>query len=105
VKLQASPETDDDLMAARDFITADNEKAALDFLDTVFEAFDRLGENPEMGAKARFKHAALKKMRYFVLPPPFNRWIILYQTSGKGVDIRRVLYGNINWKDEPGRFF
>jgi len=105
MKWQASPETDEDLIAARDFIAADNETAARDFLDAVFEAFVRLAEFPEMGPKARFKHPALKGARYFVLPPPFNRWLIFYQPCADGVEIKRVLYGNVNWREEPGRFF
>ncbi len=50
---RASPETDEDLMAARDFIAADNERAALAFLDAAFEAFERLAQFPEMGPLAR----------------------------------------------------
>ena len=57
---RASPETDEDLIAARDFIAADNESAARDFLDAAFEAFDRLAQFPEMGPPARFKHRSLK---------------------------------------------
>ena len=33
---QASPETDENLIAARDFIAADNEQPARDFLDAAF---------------------------------------------------------------------
>jgi len=102
---RASPETDEDLIAAREFIAADNETAARDFLDAAFEAFDRLAQFPEMGPRVRFKHRALKGVRFFVLPPPFNRWLIFYQPAGDGVDIKRVLYGNVNWRQEPERFF
>ena len=102
---QASPETDEDLIAARDFIAADNESAARDFLDAAFEAFDRLAQFPEMGPRARFKHRALKGVRFFVLAPPCNRWLIFCQPAGKGVEIKRVLYGNVNWRQEPERFF
>jgi toxin ParE1/3/4 len=101
----ASLQTDDDLIAARDFIASDNERAARDFLDAVFETFDRLARFPEMGPQAHFKHQALKNVRYLVLPPPFSRWLIFYVPISEGVDIRRVLYGNINWKEEPERFF
>jgi len=101
----ASEKTDDDLIAARDFIAADNERAARDFLDAVFETFDQLAKFPKMGPPAHFRHRALKNVRYFVLPPPFNRWLIFYQPTVTGVDIRRVLYGNINWREEPERFF
>ena len=101
----ASPETDEDLIAARDFISADNEPAARDFLDACFEAFDRLAQFPEMGPPARFKARALKGVRYFVLAPPFNRWLIFYQPVASGIEIKRVLYGNVNWREEPARFF
>jgi plasmid stabilization system protein ParE len=102
---KASPELDEDLIAARDFIAVDSEAAARDFLDTAFEAFDRLARFPEMGPEARFKHRALKGLRFSVLPPPFNRWLVFYQPADGGVEIRRVLYGNVNWRQEPNRFF
>jgi plasmid stabilization system protein ParE len=102
---QASPQTDEDLIAARDFLAADNESAARDFLDAAFEAFDRLAQFPEIGPPARFKHRHLKGIRFFVLAPPFNRWLIFYQASDEGVEIKRVLYGNVNWRQEPARFF
>ena len=101
----ASPEVDADLIAARDFLAADNELAALDFLDAAFEAFDLLAQFPEMGALARFNHSSLKGMRFFVIAPPFNRWLIFYETVRGGVEIKRVLYGNVNWRQEPQRFF
>ena len=102
---RASPETDDDLIAGRDFIAADNEAAARDFLDAAFEAFDQLSKFPKMGPEASFKHWSLKGMRFVVLPPPFNHWLIFYTPTPSGVDIRRVLYGNVNWRQEPERFF
>ena len=102
---RASPETDEDLIAARDFIAADNDRAALDFLDAVFEAFDRLAPFPEVGPRARFKNRALKGMRFLVLSPPFNRWLIFYRPITGGVEIKRVLYGNVNWREEPVCFF
>lgn len=102
---KASPETDEDLIAARDFIAADNARAALDFLDAAFAAFDLLAQFPDLGPIASFKHRSLKGMRFFVMATPFNRWLIFYQTSRKGVEIKRVLYGNVNWRQEPERFF
>jgi plasmid stabilization system protein ParE len=102
---KASPETDEDLIAARDFIAADNEAAARDFLDAAFEAFDRLAQFPEMGPRARFKHRALRGLRFFVLPPPFNHWLIFCRPDAKGAQIQRVLCGNVNWRQAPERFF
>jgi plasmid stabilization system protein ParE len=101
----ASPQTDEDLIAARDFIAADNPPAALGFLNAAFDAFVRLAQQPQMGPPARFKHPALKDIRFCLLPPPFNRWIIFYKPVGRTVEIKRVLYGNVNWRQEPDRFF
>ena len=102
---KASPETDEDLIAGRDFIGADNERAARAFLDTAFETFDRLAQFPETGQKADFRHRSLKEVRFCVTPPPFNRWLIFYRPTREGVEIKRVLYGNVNWRQEPERFF
>ena len=98
------PETDDDLIAGRDFIAADNELASIGFLDAAFEDFDQLSNLPEMGPASSFTHGSLKGMRFLVLPPPFNHWLIFYTPTSDGVDIRRVLYGNVNWRQEPERF-
>ena len=77
----------------------------MDFLDAAFETFERLAQFPEMGPLARFKSLALKNVRFFVLAPPFNRWLIFYEPTDAGVAIKRVLYGNVNWRQEPARFF
>jgi len=102
---QASPETDDDLIAGRNFIAADNELAARAFLDAAFDAFEDLARFPGMGPKASIKNRRLRGLRFFILPPPFNGWLIFYVPTKGGVDILRVLYGSVNWRDEPERFF
>jgi len=101
----ASLETDEDLIAGRDFIAVDSERAAVAFLDTAFETFDRLAQFPETGPKANFKKRPLKTVRFCVMPPPFNRWLIFYEPKPWGVEIKRVLYGTQNWRQEPERFF
>jgi plasmid stabilization system protein ParE len=80
VSWKASPETDEDLIGSRDFIAADNEQSAVDFLDAAFETFDLLAQFPEMGSLAHFRHPGLHGVRYFILPPPFNRWLIFYRS-------------------------
>lgn len=101
----ATAEADEDLIDGRDFIGADNEYAALEFLDTAFETFDRLAQFPESGPKASFRSRSLKGVRYCVMPPPFNRWLIFYKPTKADAEIRRVLHGNLNWRQEPERFF
>ena len=105
MKWQASPEVDDDLIEGRDYIRGDNDVAARAFLNTAFETFDLLGDFPEMGPCARFRSKKLRDLRFFVMPPPFNRWIVFYRVTDDGVAIMRVLHGSMNWRQEPKRFF
>lgn len=105
MKWQASPEVDDDLIEGRDYIRGDNDVAARAFLDAAFETFDLLGDFPEMGPRARFRSKKLRNLRFFVMPPPFNRWIVFYRITDYGVAIMRVLHGSLNWRQEPKRFF
>ena len=105
MKWTASPRVDEDLIAGRDFIAADSERAALAFLDTVFAIFDLLAQFPEMGPLARMKDRKLKRLRFFVLPHPFNRWLVFYRSTADAVETIRVIYGTMNWRQEPERFF
>jgi plasmid stabilization system protein ParE len=105
VSWTARPQVDDDLIAGREFIRADNDRAARAFLDTAFETFDAIAAFPKMGAAARFHHPGLRGLRFLVLPHPFNRWLVFYRLAGRRVVIERVLYGNVNWQQAPERFF
>ena len=101
----ARPQVDLDLIAGREFIRADSDRAARAFLDTAFEAFDAIAEYPRMGVAARFRHPKLRGLRFLVLPHPFNRWLIFFRREKSGVVIERVLYGSVNWRQAPDRFF
>lgn len=105
MKWQASPEVDDDLIEGRDFIRADSDVAARAFLNAAFETFDLLGDFPEMGPRARLRSKKLRDLRFFVLPPPFNKWIVFYRVMDYGAGIARILHGSMNWRQEPERFF
>lgn len=74
-------------------------------MDAAFVAFDRLAEFPKSGPLARFKSRKLAGVRFSVLPPPFNRWIIFYQLQSDEVEIIRVIYGTQNWRGNPTSFF
>lgn len=105
MKWQASPEVDEDLIEGRDYIRGDNDVAARAFQNTAFETFALLGNFPEMGLRVRLRSKQLRDLRFFVLPPPFNRWIVFYRVTDYGVGIVRVLHGSMNWRQEPERFF
>ena len=105
MKSQASLEVDEDLIEARDCIRGDNDIAARAFLNTALETFDLLGDFPEMAPRARLRSKKLRDLRFFVMPPPFNRWIVFYRVTDYGAWIVRVLHGSMNWRQEPERFF
>ena len=75
------------------------------FLEVAFDAFARLTQFPESGPLARFKNRKLAGIRFSVLPPPFNRWLIFYQLRSGEIEIIRVIYGTQNWREAPGAFF
>ena len=102
---RTTPKADEDLIEGARWIRADNPQAARRFLDVAFDAFDRLAEFPESGPLARFKNRKLATVRFSVLPPPFNRWLICYQLRGGEVEIIRVIYGTQNWRGKPDTFF
>ena len=101
----ASPQVDADLIDSREFIAADNPRAAIAFLDVAFDTFDAIAKFPQMGTTVRHKNPRIKPLRFVVLPHPFNRWLVFYQPRPKGAAIVRVLYGTVNWRQEPDRFF
>lgn len=92
------------MIRGREWIESDNAAAAQAFLKTARECFDRLGQFPEMGALARLKGREFEGVRFFVLSPPFNSWVVFYRV-GRMVEVVRVLYGSQNWRSEPDRFF
>jgi plasmid stabilization system protein ParE len=99
------PKADHDLVAGARWIFADSPDAARRFLDAAFEAFDRLADFPESGPLARLKHRRLAGIRFSVMPPPFNRWLIFYRQLKTEIEIIRVIYGTQNWRGSPGSFF
>jgi plasmid stabilization system protein ParE len=99
------PKADEDLINGARWIRADNPQAARRFLDVVFETFDRLAKFPEFAPLARFKNRRLAGVRFCVMPPPFNRWLIFYRIVRNEIEIIRVIYGTQNWRGNPESFF
>lgn len=102
---QTTPRAEEDLIESARWIRADNPQAARQFLNTAFEAFERLGKFPESGPVARLKDRRLTSVRFCVLPPPFNRWLIFYRIGQQDIEILRVIYGTQNWRGNPASFF
>ena len=99
-----TPQADADLICGREWIEQDNPEAAQKFLSTARDCFERLGQFPELGPLARLKGQEFQGMRFYLLTPPFNKWIVFYRVKAI-VEVVRVLYGAQNWRREPNRFF
>ncbi|HEX9046486.1 MAG TPA: type II toxin-antitoxin system RelE/ParE family toxin [Verrucomicrobiae bacterium] len=100
-----TPKADEDLIEGAQWIRADNPKAARQFLDTAFATFERLAQFPGSGPLARLKSRQLANIRFSVLSPPFNRWVVFYRTRNSEIEILRVIYGTQNWRGNPASFF
>lgn len=94
-----------DLVAGYEWIYADNPDAADNFLDTARETMERLAQFPESGAAARFKSKKCAGVRFSVLNPPYQKWILFYRRQPGTIEVGRVIYGTMNWRKSPARFF
>ena len=101
----AKPAVDEDLVNQARWIALDNPEAAERFLDTAFKGFEFLARHPEAGPKARLKHPELEGVRFWVLPPPFNRWLVFYRLEPDTVIILRVLHAAQDWRERAEEFF
>ena len=104
MKCFISDQAEADLEGGRDWIKLDNPEAAVRLIETALECFDRLAQFPETGAAAKIAGREFSSLRFMVLAPPFNRWIVFYNITSR-IEIVRVLYGVQNWRNEPRRFF
>jgi len=102
---RTTPKTDEDLVESARWIRANNPKAARRFLNAAFDAFDRLAQFPESGPLVRINNRRLTGVRFCVLTPPFNRWLIFYRIEKNSVEILRVIYGTQNWRSKSASFF
>jgi toxin ParE1/3/4 len=102
---QTTPSSDADLIEGARWIRADSPEAARRFLDAAFASFDRLARFPQSAPLARLKAQRLAGMRFSVMPPPFNRWLIFYRMKGEKIEIVRVIYGTQNWRGKSASFF
>ena len=101
----AAPAVDDDLLQGAQWIALDNPEAAVRFLDTARRNMEFLSDFPEAGPKARLKPARLQDMRFWVLSPPFNKWIMFYKIESGIVVVIRILHSAQNWRGRAEELF
>ena len=92
MKIIISQEAEQDLIEIFDYIMEDNQIAAENILDAVYQEITHLGEHPHLGRAGR-----VPKTRELVLSnAPF---IIPYQVSGNTLEILRVYHSARKWPD------
>ncbi|MBS1827102.1 MAG: type II toxin-antitoxin system RelE/ParE family toxin [Acidobacteria bacterium] len=90
------PKADLDLDAYGSYLAREaNIDVALRFYDEARRTFALLAAQPNMGWKARVRHAKLAGLRLFRVSG-FRHMLILYRVRSDGVDILRVVHGSRN---------
>ena len=82
----------EDITIIADHIREDNEKAALKFIQVLYETFDKLAKFPNLGLSR--KDFTYKDVRFFVLK---KHYLVVYNLENDFICILRVLssYQNI----------
>lgn len=90
MKVEWSPEAEDDLMEQFGYIAADNIEAANRVREEIFNQTDMLADFPEMGRLGR-----IRGTRELVIKG--RPYIVGYRVAGNSVTILRVLHGARSW--------
>lgn len=89
---EIAPAADRDLDEIAFFIAADNPAAALALLDAAQAAFEKLAENPRLGAQRVFPGTAIPPIRAWPISG-YENYIVYYRELDRGILIVRVLHG------------
>ena len=80
-----------DLQAIYRYIRLDDEEVARRFLESAYDSFEFLAENPMIGrARPEFAHSGLRSWRV----QGFRNYLIFYRTGNDRLQIWRVLHGS-----------
>lgn len=97
VKYFVTLKAEADLDELANFIAKDNLKAALKLYDMAAITFANIASEPKLGKKYNPINPALKKIRFFPIKS-FQRYLVFYQETQKGVKIIRILHQARNIK-------
>jgi len=81
-----------DLDEIWDYIAEDNPFAANRVIDSIWDVFDLLVDNPRMGRIFQTRNAAIRVF-------PHNQYLIFYRPEREGILILRILHGRRNIDD------
>ena len=87
MQVNLTPEAQDDLFAIQDFIAEGHPHAAVDLVDALFDAFDRLASHPFMGHKR--EDLTSRDVRFWNV----RSYLIIYNSNTTPLTIVRVLSG------------
>jgi plasmid stabilization system protein ParE len=83
-----------DLKGIANYIGERNPAAADRVLDTLYETFSFLSENPNVGTP---RGDLLPDLRVFAPPRPAHGYVIAYFKRLNGVEINAVVHGSRDW--------
>ena len=90
MKLRWTDGAVEDLQAARDYLEAENPRAASDAINRIMSAVERLSQFPQMGRPGRVD----RSRELVVTGTPF---LVAYRVKGESVQILAVLHGARKW--------
>jgi toxin ParE1/3/4 len=94
VRLRWTEGAVEDLQSAHDYLEAESPKAALETIDRIMSAVERLEQFPQMGRPGRVEGSR----ELVVTRTPF---VVAYRSKGESVQILAVLHAARKW---PRRF-
>lgn len=97
-RLILAPAARDDLDAIHSHIAADNPEAADRVLDSAFDTFGLLIQNPELGRVRTFSGPRLQGLRSIGVRA-YPNYVIFYRVRQTAVEVVRVLHGARNFDD------
>lgn len=87
-----------DLAEIYSYLLQERPDAAQRFRGAADKAMGVAGDNPLAGRLCEFEGPELDGVRRLTLPPPFQRYLILYRPEGKGALILRVLHAALDYE-------
>ncbi len=91
-----SEEADNDLTAIFDYIAADSEDNAVNYLGKIEKCILQLQDFPEMGFDSKYKELLALGIKIL----PFEKYLIFHTVNKneQTVNIIRVLHGSVNYR-------
>lgn len=80
-----------DLESSAEYIAADNEDAAIRFIEAACKAFHLLAELPKSGALRPCANPRIKEIRIWPIRG-FDKFLVVYRQIPRGIEVYRVVH-------------